>query len=229
MNSWPPAGRAPWSFLLWLSFACTRHAGRRESQQHSASRREREERENKKEERAGGRRESDRAQASPRNPSPASRSLPLLRRPPLPPSQWLDPRWLVSAKCQPSLFRLSLSSIQPHFLFAIFFCGCWIGPCENYSCLCCSRCSIYELTGLIRCVNCWNLMGILGKRVANCVLCVCNLQYKLGRGSREKVQQFMAITGARCGRLIPFELDSVNLHTLDRLEFLLRRPWYLVA
>jgi hypothetical protein len=39
------------------------------------------------------------------------------------------------------------------------------------------------------------------------VTCVFNLQYKLGRGSREEVQQFMTITGARYGCLIPFELD----------------------
>jgi len=43
--------------------------------------------------------------------------------------------------------------------------------------------------------------------IADSVLCARAVQYKLGRGNRDKVQQFMAITGARFGCLIAVEFD----------------------
>lgn len=49
-------------------------------------------------------------------------------------------------------------------------------------------------------MSCWNLTSVFSEdNLANRVIC---LQYKLGRGNRDKVQQFMTITGARCGYLI---------------------------
>ena len=44
--------------------------------------------------------------------------------------------------------------------------------------------------------------------IADYVWCVCAVQYKLGRGNRDKVQQFMTITGARYGCLIDVEIGT---------------------
>jgi len=46
--------------------------------------------------------------------------------------------------------------------------------------------------------------------IADSVLCARAVQYKLGRGNRDKVQQFMTITGARCGCLIAVEFDFIG-------------------
>jgi len=52
------------------------------------------------------------------------------------------------------------------------------------------------------------MVFFLKKMIADYVWCVCTVQYKLGRGNRDKVQQFMTITGARYGCLIAVEIGT---------------------
>jgi hypothetical protein len=70
---------------------------------------------------------------------------------------------------QPSLFRLYLFSIHPHF-WDFFLVGLNRRVRQSLPCFCCLIC---ELTGLIRCANCWNLMEFWEKKMLTvCDVCV---------------------------------------------------------